>query len=961
VGPKREGRLPRGTWGSREACLCAALILLAACTGSSSQQFTESEGLILSGSVGDGPITGADIVVEDARGETVLTGTSDGNAGYEIQIPDGTPLPVIVRVSGGTDLVTGRAADFELVGATFDSGPVILNASPYTTLAVRTAECLGELTPENLTTAWDLIDETMNLGWDRTLIADPMAELVAEQNIATVLLANEALGEVIRRTSAALAVTAEPMSNDEVLEHLACDLAGDQLEGLGSAPDLRTTFTLTATAAAVRLEVIAGSLQVDGQDAGTRLDDALQTVLPGSAQSVANVAPVEALIEQTQDALGVLQILDQSELVGLALALDGATPSTARGQLQPALTDTRLNLLADLPETVALADDTQIADLAAREASAAWNPLISFAADDATVTSGSTTRLSWATTDAEACVADGGWSGARDLAGSVETPALNAPTEFVLSCWGRGGVAAERVFVNVTAPVEPEPDPVPQPDPPPAPEPIPAPAPAPTLSLGADRTTVNAGESVTLSWMAGNATSCTASGGWSGSRSVSGSLSVGPLTADVTFGLTCSGAGGQVSASRAITVVQPPPAPVVNLNAAPLTIDRGTSTTLSWSTSNATSCSASGGWSGSRNTSGTQAVSPTVNTTYRLTCTGGGGSGTDTVSVTVRTPAPTLTLNASPGTITEGNTTTLSWTSTNTTSCTASGGWSGTRGTSGSLTVAPVQTSTYNLSCSGAGGDVSDSVTVDVSAAPVDPPVVSLSLAASTIDAGGSTTLSWSASNANTCSATGGWSGSRGTSGSTSVSPASTTTYGITCTGDGGSNSATATLNVNAEAPTLSFNASAATVNQGANVTLSWSATNATACTASGAWSGSRAVSGSQQVGPINAASTFSLTCSGPGGNVMEMLTVSATGPVALSWVAPTQNVDGTTLNDLAGYRIYYGTESRAYSDMVDVTAPGSTSHTLYLPSGDYYMAMTALDGDGNESAYSNEVLKSRP
>ena len=89
-------------------------------------------------------------------------------------------------------------------------------------------------------------------------------------------------------------------------------------------------------------------------------------------------------------------------------------------------------------------------------------------------------------------------------------------------------------------------------------------------------------------------------------------------------------------------------------------------------------------------------------------------------------------------------------------------------------------------------------------------------------------------------------------------------------------------------------------------------------------------------------------------------ISVAVIGPVALSWVAPAENVDGSPLVDLNGYRIYYGDASRNYSDMVDVVNPTATSHTLSLASGDYYVAMTALDGDGNESAYSNEVLKTR-
>ena len=61
----------------------------------------------------------------------------------------------------------------------------------------------------------------------------------------------------------------------------------------------------------------------------------------------------------------------------------------------------------------------------------------------------------------------------------------------------------------------------------------------------------------------------------------------------------------------------------------------GSSATLSWSSTNATSCSASGAWSGSKSTSGTSAASPTQsgNYTYTLSCTGSSGSVTQSVSL----------------------------------------------------------------------------------------------------------------------------------------------------------------------------------------------------------------------------------------------------------------------------------------------------------------------------------------
>ena len=123
MGIKREGRTPKGTWGVRNSCLCALIIILSACSGSSKQNFIESQDLVLSGSVGDGPIVGADIRVEDADGELIFEGLSDETANYRFDVPDGTRLPVTVRVSGGTDLVTSRGADFEMLSVAFQLGP----------------------------------------------------------------------------------------------------------------------------------------------------------------------------------------------------------------------------------------------------------------------------------------------------------------------------------------------------------------------------------------------------------------------------------------------------------------------------------------------------------------------------------------------------------------------------------------------------------------------------------------------------------------------------------------------------------------------------------------------------------------------------------------------------------------------------------------------------------------------
>ena len=76
--------------------------------------------------------------------------------------------------------------------------------------------------------------------------------------------------------------------------------------------------------------------------------------------------------------------------------------------------------------------------------------------------------------------------------------------------------------------------------------------------------------------------------------------------------------------------------------------------------------------------------------------------------------APTLTLTANPTSITSGQSTTVSWGSTNTTSCTGSRG--GSYPTSGSFVDSPSSTITYGMTCTGPGGSVTKSVTVTVGA-----------------------------------------------------------------------------------------------------------------------------------------------------------------------------------------------------------------------------------------------------
>lgn len=98
-----------------------------------------------------------------------------------------------------------------------------------------------------------------------------------------------------------------------------------------------------------------------------------------------------------------------------------------------------------------------------------------------------------------------------------------------------------------------------------------------------------------------------------------------------------------------------------------------------------------------------------------LTACGGGG-GTSTPATPTPTPTPTVTLTLSATKVSLGKSSTVTWSSTNATSCTASGSWSGVQAISGALPQTPTTSgaNAYTLTCIGAGGSASQTATLTV-------------------------------------------------------------------------------------------------------------------------------------------------------------------------------------------------------------------------------------------------------
>ena len=178
-------------------------------------------------------------------------------------------------------------------------------------------------------------------------------------------------------------------------------------------------------------------------------------------------------------------------------------------------------------------------------------------------------------------------------------------------------------------------------------------APAPTLQLSAAPATVAPGGYSLLTWDAGQAQGCEASGGWSGSRSASGSETVGPVDSETVFRLSCSGEGGGVSRQVALAV-ESGATPSVSLRAEPEQVPVNGTTTLIWSAPEGMECSATGGWSGSQGTSGSFTTTPLAQSvSFGLTCSGADGNALASVNVevldkTLRWQAPTQNDDGSP-------------------------------------------------------------------------------------------------------------------------------------------------------------------------------------------------------------------------------------------------------------------------------------------------------------------------
>jgi hypothetical protein len=352
--------------------LATASLGLHACGGGSSDTTTAADtseavyDLDLSGSVGDGPVAGAQLTVRSSQGDALQNLLSSQSAGYAVLLKTkGKYYPLLVEATGGTDLVTNLSPDFTLTSAVpTPRNQAIANLNPFTTLAISTAKQMpGGLTGNDVQSALATVVAEFNSGLTTLVGPGPMSTEITDSNVAEIVKSSETLAEIFRRTSAAIVAGGRSSTASGVIDKLGADLVDGRFDALGgSAVDPSVSAVAKIVSAQVLVEAMTNTLRVNGQVATTALDKAINTLASKPVQSPTASLPVTAdMIELTKVGVAAaMTIAPSSALTELQTALGSLTdgmlprdvaavlPSGASSTLDAAITQIGSELPADV-------------------------------------------------------------------------------------------------------------------------------------------------------------------------------------------------------------------------------------------------------------------------------------------------------------------------------------------------------------------------------------------------------------------------------------------------------------------------------------------------------------------------------------------------------------------------------------------------------------------------------------
>jgi len=306
----------------------------------------------VAGSVGDGPVTGAEIEVWSSGGQLLGSMVSDSTASFGSTMKiKGKEYPLVLQVSGGVDLVTGGSPDFQMLSVMLNPSDKQVNITPFSTLVVLIAERMpGGLNSSNVASALGYVTGVLGFGLDNTLVNNPITDDITEANVANFIKSSEAFGEMVRRTRDLVTASGRNITGDAVLIALAEDMLDGALDGQGAAGvDIMISAVAHVVSGQVLVEALSNNLRVGGVIATGVIDQAIQITRPqtDTSQLTGSVRVTAGMLQQAHSAMAALQVVDNSsEVQGIVAGLDGVVANSLPDEVElvlPADSSTQLD------------------------------------------------------------------------------------------------------------------------------------------------------------------------------------------------------------------------------------------------------------------------------------------------------------------------------------------------------------------------------------------------------------------------------------------------------------------------------------------------------------------------------------------------------------------------------------------------------------------------------------------
>ena len=350
-------------------------------------------------------------------------------------------------------------------------------------------------------------------------------------------------------------------------------------------------------------------------------------------------------------------------------------------------------------------------------------PTVTVVASPSSVKIGETSTISWISTKATVC--DAGAGRGTGTTGSFKTSALSRSMSFSVTCTGANGSRSSgNAFVTIidsetgtgsgntgsgntgsgsgTGSGNTGTD---------------FSSNFPLVKVTAKPLSIKSGLTSTISWVASKSISCNAGAGRG--TGTTGSFKTSALTKSMSYTITCKNAAGdETSGDAFVNVIDYNGGnnnfPTVQIKATPMSLKTDASSVISWTSKNTTSCDA--GVGNGTGVSGSFNTGPMKESkSYTIVCKGENGeaSGNTFVNVTDNYKFPIVTLTAVPPSVDKGKKSTISWVSTNTTSCYAGAGH-GTKVSGSFETEALSVSKSYSVTCVGPNGSKGSNISVNV-------------------------------------------------------------------------------------------------------------------------------------------------------------------------------------------------------------------------------------------------------